>query len=190
MPTTAFKDCPPLDVLCVGGGPGQMALMDDAEAMSFVASAGAQARYVTSVCAGSLVLAGAGLLNGYRSACHWLSRDQLAMLGAIPVDARVVVDRNRISGGGVTAGIDFAFQLAAELCGEDVARRLQLLLEYDPQPPFDTTEKTAPAELLAAIRQAARPMLEERLRSSQRAVARLRDGSLAPRAAGLMPTSG
>lgn len=190
MPTTAFEDCPPLDVLCVGGGPGQVAVMDDVEVMSFVAREGARARYVTSVCAGSLILAGAGLLSGYRSACHWLSRDQLAVLGAIPVDARVVVDRNRISGGGVTAGIDFAFQLAAELCGEDVARRLQLLLEYDPQPPFDTTERTAPAELLAAIRQAARPMLEERLRSSERAVARLRDGGLVPRAAGLVPTSG
>jgi cyclohexyl-isocyanide hydratase len=178
MPTTAFADCPPLDVLCVGGGPGQVAVMDDIEVMNFVARAGAQACYVTSVCAGSLILAGAGLLDGYRSACHWLSRDQLTVLGAIPVDARVVVDRNRVSGGGVTAGIDFAFQLAAELCGEDVARRLQLLLEYDPQPPFDTTEKNASADLLAAIRQAAGPMLEERRRSSERAVARLRNAKL------------
>jgi cyclohexyl-isocyanide hydratase len=178
LPTTTFADCPRLDVLCVGGGPGQIAVMDDPEVMDFVAKAGASARYVTSVCAGSLILAGAGLLNGYRSACHWLSREQLAPLGAIPVAERIVVDRNRISGGGVTAGIDFAFQLAAELCGEDVAKRLQLLLEYDPKPPFDISERTAPEELIAAIRTAARPMLEERRRSGERALARLRQGAL------------
>ncbi|WP_197024067.1 DJ-1/PfpI family protein [Xanthobacter sp. 126] len=107
MPTTTFADCPQLDVLCVGGGPGQMALMDDEEVMAFVARAGAGARYVTSVCAGCFILAGAGLPDGYKSACHWLSRDQLVILGAIPVKERIVVDRNRISGGGVTAGIDF-----------------------------------------------------------------------------------
>lgn len=175
VPTTTFAQCPTLDVLCVGGGPGQMVLMDDPEVMGFIAQAGEAARYVTSVCAGSLILAGAGLLDGYRSACHWLSRDQLAILGAVPVEARIVVDRNRISGGGVTAGIDFAFRVAAELCGEDVAKRLQLLLEYDPEPPFDITERNAPPELLATIRAAAKPMLDERLRSSQRAMARLAD---------------
>jgi len=178
MPTTAFKDCPKLDVLCVGGGPGQMALMDDTEVMTFVAEAGATARYVTSVCAGCLILAGAGLLDGYRSACHWLSRDQLTILGAVPVADRIVMDRNRISGGGVTAGIDFAFRLAAELCGDDVAKRLQLFLEYDPKPPFDINERNAPAELIAEIRASARPMLEERLRSSERAMARLRNGGI------------
>lgn len=172
MPTRTLADCPPLDVLCVGGGPGQVALMDDAEVMEFIARSGASARYVTSVCAGSLILAGAGLLNGYRAACHWLSRDQLALFGAIPVDARVVIDRNRITGGGVTAGIDFGFQLAAELCGEEVARKLQLLLEYDPQPPFDTTVGTASPAMLAGIRAAAAPMLEARLQSSKRAMAR------------------
>ena len=177
MPTLAFGDCPDLDVLCVGGGPGQVALMDDPEVMAFVAQAGSKARYVTSVCAGSLILAGAGLLDGYQSACHWLSRDQLALFGAIPVESRIVIDRNRISGGGVTAGIDFAFQVAAELCGEAVAKRLQLLLEYAPKPPFDTTETNAPAELLADIRTAAAPMLEERLRSGERAMARLRSGT-------------
>ncbi|TCT01096.1 cyclohexyl-isocyanide hydratase [Aquabacter spiritensis] len=177
LPTTTFADCPKLDVLCVGGGPGQMALMDDLEVLGFVARAGASARYVTSVCAGCLILAGAGLLNGYRSACHWLSRDQLTVFGAIPVEERIVVDRNRISGGGVTAGIDFGFKVAAELCGDEVAKRLQLMLEYDPQPPFDITERNAPAEMLADIRTAARPMLEERLRSSQKAFARLQDGA-------------
>ena len=176
LPTTAFADCPQLDVLCVGGGPGQMALMDDLEVMTFVAKAGATARYVTSVCAGCFILAGAGLLDGYRSACHWLSRDQLAILGAIPVDDRIVVDRNRISGGGVTAGIDFAFQVAAELCGSDVAKRLQLMLEYDPKPPFEINERNAPPEMIAEIRASARSMLDERQRSNERAMARLRNG--------------
>ena len=171
MPTTTFDNCPRLDVLCVGGGPGQVALMEDPEVMSFVTQAGEGANYVTSVCAGCFILAGAGLLHGYRSACHWLSRDQLAMLGAIPVAERIVVDRNRISGGGVTAGIDFAFQVAAELCGEDVAKRLQLMLEYNPKPPFDITEQNVPASMLAEIRAAARPMLEERLRSNEKAAA-------------------
>lgn len=177
MPTTAFDACPDLDVLCVGGGPGQIALMDDGEVMEFIARSGAAARFVTSVCAGSLILAGAGLLDGYRSACHWLSRDQLADMGAIPVDARVVIDRNRISGGGVTAGIDFGFRVAAELCGEDVARRLQLLLEYDPQPPFDITERNAPPDLVAGIRASAAPMLEQRRRAGERAMARLRENT-------------
>jgi cyclohexyl-isocyanide hydratase len=181
MPTTTFAECPRLDVLCVGGGPGQVALMDDPEAMAFIAAAGAEARYVTSVCAGSLILAGAGLLDGYRSACHWLSRDQLVLLGAIPVEERIVVDRNRISGGGVTAGIDFAFRVAAELCGEAVAKRLQLLLEYDPQPPFDISERTAPPELLAEIRAAAGPMLEARRQSSERAATRRRHAAQDPR---------
>lgn len=176
MPTTTFADCPKLDLLCVGGGPGQMALMDDHEVLSFIAHSGASARYVTSVCAGCFILAGAGLLTGYRSACHWLSRDQLSVLGVIPVADRIVVDGNRISGGGVTAGIDFAFRVAAELCGEDVAKSLQLMLEYDPQPPFDINERNAPADLLAQIRAAARPMLDERLRANQQAVARLKDG--------------
>jgi cyclohexyl-isocyanide hydratase len=174
MPTTAFADCPKLDVLCVGGGPGQAALMEDQEVMDFVARAGESARYVTSVCAGSFILAGAGLLNGYRSACHWLSRDQLSIYGVIPVAERIVIDGNRISGGGVTAGIDFGFQLAAILCGDEVAKRLQLFLEYDPQPPFDISERNAPPELIASIRAAARPMLEDRARSNERAMARLK----------------
>ena len=174
VPTTSFEACPALDVLCIGGGPGRNAVMEDAETLAFIARIGATARYVTSVCAGSLILAAAGLLRGYRSTCHWLSRDQLSLMGAIPVDARVVVDRNRISGGGVTAGVDFGFTLAAELCGEDVARRLQLMLEYDPKPPFDVTVHNAPASLLTAVRASAEPWSEEGRRVSERAGARLR----------------
>ncbi|MCZ0734122.1 DJ-1/PfpI family protein [Phreatobacter sp. AB_2022a] len=172
VPTTTFADCPDLDVLCVGGGPGQVAVMDDDELLAFLRDKGGSARYLTSVCAGSLMLGGAGLLDGYRSACHWLLADQLAAFGAIPVDERVVVDRNRISGGGVTAGIDFGFQVAALLCGEEVARRLQLFLEYQPQPPFDITVQNAPAELLRDIRTAAATMVRERAEAGRRALAK------------------
>ncbi len=173
MPTTTFEDCPVLDVLCVGGGPGQVAFMDDDEMLEFLARSGSTAGYVTSVCAGSLLLAAAGLLPGYRTACHWLFREQVALLGAVPDDSRVVVDRNRISGGGVTAGIDFGFRVAAELCGNDVARRLQLFLEYDPQPPFDVTVRNAPPGFVDAIRSSAAKSVAERLRSVERARDRL-----------------
>ncbi len=173
LPTTTFDNCPALDVLCIGGGPGRNDAMNDLEMTGFLARVGATARYVTSVCAGSLILAAAGLLSGYRSTCHWMSRDQLSFMGAIPVDARIVVDRNRISGGGVTAGIDFGFTLAAELCGADVARRLQLLLEYDPQPPFDTTVHNAPPALIAEVRAAAAASSAEGRRASERAAARM-----------------
>lgn len=136
-PTDTFDDCPSLDVLCVPGGFGIEALFGDAETLDFLRRQGGQARWVTSVCNGSLVLGAAGLLDGYRSACHWIWRPYLARFGAVPVAQRIVRDRNRISGGGVTAGIDFGLALAAGLAGEDAARMIQLALEYDPQPPFD-----------------------------------------------------
>lgn len=183
MPTKTFDTCPTLDVLCVGGGPGRVAVMDDIELLDSIARIGATARYVTSVCAGSLILAAAGLLTGYRSTCHWMSRDQLSLMGAIPVDERVVIDRNRFSGGGVTAGIDFGFKLAAELCGEDVARRLQLWLEYDSQPPFDVTVHNAPPALLAEILAPAASWSEEGRRVSERAGARLAGKARAAEAA-------
>ena len=112
VPTTTFADCPQLDVICVPGGGGQVALMTDPETLDFLRKQAATARYVTSVCTGSLVLGAAGLLKGYRSACHWAWRDMLKDFGAIPVAERVVRDRNRISGGGVTAGIDFGLTVA------------------------------------------------------------------------------
>ncbi len=133
LPTTTFADCPDLDVLCVGGGPGQVDFIEDDEILRFLRDKGRSAGYVTSVCAGALMLGAAGLLEGYKSACHWLMRDQLTSFGAIPVAERIVVDRNRISGGGVTAGIDFGFTVAAKLCGEDLAKQLQLFLEYQPE---------------------------------------------------------
>jgi cyclohexyl-isocyanide hydratase len=145
-PTGSFSDCPALDVLCVPGGFGVAAQLNDVDTLTFLRRQAATARYVTSVCNGSLLLGAAGLLDGYRSACHWMWRDYLPRFGAIAVDARVVRDRNRLSGGGVTAGIDFGLTLAAELAGDEVAKMIQLGFEYDPQPPFDcgSPEKAGP----------------------------------------------
>ncbi|PQO94308.1 thiamine biosynthesis protein ThiJ [Massilia phosphatilytica] len=152
-PTTTFDDCPQLDVLCVPGGFGIEDLFGDTATLAFLRHQGAHARYVTSVCNGSLVLGAAGLLDGYRSACHWIWLPFLARFGAVPVAERIVRDRNRISGGGVTAGIDFGLALAAELAGEDVARTIQLALEYDPQPPFDAgSPEGAGPDLVARYR--------------------------------------
>jgi len=152
-PTTTFDACPPLDVLCVPGGFGIEALLEDRDTLDFLRRQGAGARYVTSVCNGALVLGAAGLLQGYRSACHWMWLPFLARFGAEPVAERIVRDRNRISGGGVTAGIDFGFALAAELAGEEVARTIQLALEYDPQPPFAAgSPQGAGPEIVARLR--------------------------------------
>ncbi|MEM1230158.1 MAG: DJ-1/PfpI family protein [Pseudomonadota bacterium] len=158
LPTTAFADCPDLDVICVPGGAGLFALMDDAEVLDFLRRQGAQASYVTSVCTGALLLGAAGLLRGYRSACHWAFREQLAQYGAEVVAERVVRDRNRMSGGGVTAGIDFALTLVAEICGAEQAQIIQLGLEYDPAPPFDSgSPERATPEAVATIRSLFRP---------------------------------
>lgn len=137
IPDTTFADCPQLDVVCIGGGIRQGEIEDDPELLEFLAKQGASAQYVTSVCGGSIMLGKAGLLNGYRAATHWAMRDQLAAVGAIVETDRVVVDRNRTTGGGVTAGIDFGLTIAAALQGEDAAKRAQLIIEYDPAPPFN-----------------------------------------------------
>ena len=138
-PTTTFANCPDrLDVLFVPGGvPGTLTMMEDPEMLAFLAAKGKTARFVTSVCTGSLILGAAGLLEGYKATSYWATRDVLAELGAIPTQGRVVVDRNRITGGGVTAGIDFGLQITALLRSEDYAKAVQLYLEYDPAPPFD-----------------------------------------------------
>lgn len=135
-PTTTLAACPPLDVLVVPGGRGQIDLTNDDEVLSFLSAQGRAARYVTSVCTGSLLLGAAGLLDGYEATTHWAYLDLLPAFGARPVRRRVVVDRNRITAGGVTAGIDFGLRLVADLAGEPVARAVQLSLEYDPDPPF------------------------------------------------------
>jgi cyclohexyl-isocyanide hydratase len=138
LPTATFGQVPRTDILCVPGGFGTVAAMQDEETLAWVRQVAADAQWVTSVCTGSLVLAAAGLLRGYRATSHWASRDQLAWFGAQPVAERVVFDRNRVTGGGVTAGIDFALALTAAIRGEAHARFVQLSLEYDPAPPFDS----------------------------------------------------
>jgi cyclohexyl-isocyanide hydratase len=137
IPTTTLDACPSLDVLCVPGGPGQGKWMQDAQVLRWLSSQGQSAAWVTSVCSGSLLLGAAGLLKGYRAASHWNYREYLSKFGAQPDEARVVHDRNRITGGGVTAGIDMALTVLAELRGPQEAKQIQLLLEYAPQPPFD-----------------------------------------------------
>jgi cyclohexyl-isocyanide hydratase len=150
IPTATFEECPALDLVCVPGGPGQVALMEDQIVLSFLRQTASTCRYVTSVCTGSLVLGAAGLLKGYRATTHWASRDQLAILGAEAVDARVVFDRNRITGAGVTSGIDFALAVVAHLAGEEAAKRIQLQLEYDPAPPFSAGSPSSAGAVLTA----------------------------------------
>lgn len=174
LPTTAFSDCPPLDVLCVPGGPGQIDMMRDAEMLEFLQQQGKTAKFITSVCTGSLVLAAAGLLQGYRAACHWAFREQLAMLGVEVGTERVVVDRNRISGGGVTAGIDFGLVLASQLCGEETAKTIQLLLEYNPAPPFNAgSPETAGEAFIERVKKFGEPIIEASLAQTKQVATQL-----------------
>lgn len=177
MPDVTFADCPKADILFVPGGPGQIALMEDAEVLAFLRRQAAGARYVTSVCTGSLVLAEAGLLTGYRATCHWLSINQLPYFGVVPVKERVVIDRNRITGAGVTSGIDFALTLAAGLFGEERAKRAQLAMEYDPKPPFiGGSPATADPQIIESVRGAAASFQKERETTARRAAAALQSG--------------
>jgi cyclohexyl-isocyanide hydratase len=144
-PTTTFADCPPLDLICVPGGQGVPDAIRDPETLAFVMGRGAEARWVTSVCTGAFLLGAAGLLQNKRATTHWAYRDLLPLVGARPGAARVIQDGNVVTGGGVTAGIDFALSLAAELASPGVAQSIQLTLEYDPAPPFDAgSPKFAP----------------------------------------------
>ncbi len=138
LPAATFETAAQPDILCVPGGFGITGAMEDAETLAWLRAAAQGAAWVTSVCTGSLVLGAAGLLQGYRATTHWASHDYLAGFGAIPVKERVVFDRNRVTGGGVTAGIDFGLALVAAIAGDDHARFVQLSLEYDPAPPFDS----------------------------------------------------
>jgi cyclohexyl-isocyanide hydratase len=163
VPTVTYETCPPLDIVMVPGGPGQQDLMEDEAALSFLRKKAAGAKYVTSVCTGSLVLAAAGLLKGKRATCHWAAIEHLALLGAIPTRERVVVDGNVVTGAGVASGIDFALTLASILEGEAVAREIQLQIEYDPDPPFDGgSPKTARPETIAALSSRLSKLNEER----------------------------
>lgn len=135
-PTCTYKDCPSPHIVCVPGGAGADDAMLDNELIEWLRQVSNSADWVTSVCTGSLVLGAAGLLQGKKATSHWLSRPMLADFGAIPVAERVVVDGKFVTGGGVTAGIDFALSLTAMIRGEEHAKLVQLSLEYDPQPPF------------------------------------------------------
>lgn len=148
-PDIAFDRAPPLDIVCVPGGVGVNSMMENAALLEFLQGQARRARYVTSVCTGALLLGAAGLLRGYRATTHWLSMDLLPLFGAYAVDERVVIDRNRITGAGVTAGIDFGLVVASEVFGPAVAQEIQLTIEYDPAPPFRSgSRNTAPAELV------------------------------------------
>lgn len=152
-PTVTFADCPPLDVLCVPGGAGVNALLEDETALAFLRERAPSLRYLTSVCTGSLVLGAAGLLRGKRATSHWNALDFLSRFGATPVAERVVRDGTLITAGGVTSGIDFGLTVVAELLGETEAQTIQLAIEYAPQPPFDAgTPREAPADILQAAR--------------------------------------
>lgn len=175
LPTRTLRDCPQADILFVPGGPGQVALMDDEAVLAFLAGQSEGARYVTSVCTGSLVLAAAGLLTGYRATCHWAAIEQLALFGAIPTHERVVIDRNRVTGAGVSAGIDFALTLAGMLFGRQHAERVQLSMEYDPHPPFSAgAPATAPADTVSDMRAFMASLTEARERAAKKAAAKLR----------------
>lgn len=163
VPDLALCDAPPLDVIVVPGGLGQQELMEDDEVLGFLKTQGHSARYVVSVCTGSLLLGAAGLLNGYRATCHWLFLPLLGLFGATPTRERVVIDRNRVTAAGVSAGIDCALHLVSLLRGERAAQSIQLGIEYDPKPPFTCgSMNEAPEWLIQTITERAQPLIEER----------------------------
>ena len=170
VPTTTFADAPPCDLLFVPGGPGVNEAMLDEATIAFLRRQAEGARFVTSVCTGALVLGAAGLLDGYEATTHWASMEFLPAFGARPVKARFHIDRNRITGGGVTAGIDFALFVVAQLHGEATAKSIQLAIEYAPAPPFESgTPDVADAETLERARKTLEPMLEERRQAVEKA---------------------
>ncbi|MGH6681608.1 MAG: DJ-1/PfpI family protein [Bradyrhizobium sp.] len=173
-PTMTLADCPQLDVICVPGGVGSDDMVNDEEVLAFLRKQAEAAQYITSVCTGSLVLAAAGLLKGYRAATHWTAREFLSALGAIPSRDRVCIDRNRITGGGVTAGIDFALTLVSIIADHRTAEAIQLRLEYNPAPPFQSgSPDTAPPDVVALINERIAPHRARRGEAVQRAAARL-----------------
>jgi len=163
VPTATFEDAPPIDLLFVPGGFGQIAATDDEATLAWLRGAGATAKWITSACTGAFLLGAAGLLRGYRATTHWAYLDLLPLVGAIPEPHRVVVDRGRITGGGVTAGIDVALTIAAEACGREVAEHIQLMLEYDPHPPFQAGHpRIAAPDQVTRVRQQLAPRHAER----------------------------
>jgi cyclohexyl-isocyanide hydratase len=182
LPTDTFERSPKLDVLCVPGGAGVNPLMADEVVLNFLREQAAHSRYVTAVCTGALLLGAAGLLRGYRATTHWLSLDLLTIFGAEPVAERVVVDRNRITGAGVTAGIDFGLAMIATLRGESIAREIQLQLEYDPAPPFVSgSPGAALAATVTSVREKRHQTQLERRRLAELAASRLQGSRVVSR---------
>lgn len=161
-PTATIDNCPQLDVVCVpGGGIGQVEVMQDEEVLKFLQRVSDTAKYITSVCTGSLILAKANLLQDYQATCHWAFKEHLAALGVEVVPKRIVIDRDRITGAGVTSGIDFGLTLVNLLWGEDMAKITQLMMEYNPQPPFNAgNPKTADKSLVDSFANLASPFLD------------------------------
>ena len=160
-----FASAPDLDILCVPGGGGIVQAASDTATIDFLKRQGAAARLVTSVCTGALLLGAAGLLKGYRATTHWLSLDLLPLVGAIPVDERVVKDRNRITSAGITAGIDFALALVGEVSGPQRAAEIELMLQYDPAPPFKSGHPTIADPVLVQVLSEARRALQDERRA-------------------------
>src|ERR1700687_18441 len=173
-PTVTFADCPQLDVICVPGGLGTDDMINDEEMLDFLRRQAVAAKYITSVCTGSLVLGAAGLLRGYRATTHWTAMENLAPFGATPTRTRVCSDRNRVTGGGVPAGIDFALTLVSLLIDRQAAEMVQLRLEYNPAPPFNSgSPDTAPPEVLALMKARIAPAQARRAEAIHRAAAQL-----------------
>ena len=170
-PSITFDDCPlQVEVLFAPGGTrGTLEAMEDESTLAFMRARGQQARWVTSVCTGSLILGAAGLLQGRRATSHWVARDLLARFGAVPVAQRVVRDEHILTGAGVTAGLDFALTLAAEIAGTAHAHKIQLVAEYDPEPPFDAgSPDRAGLETTQALREMLAPFLAAATQAADR----------------------
>jgi cyclohexyl-isocyanide hydratase len=172
LPDTTLADCPPLELVLVPGGAGINPLLEDQDVLAFLRHAAATARYVVGICTGSLVLGAAGLLRGKRAGTHWMSREMLRAFGAEPVAERVVVDGNLFTGGGVTAGIDVALTVAAEIAGRAAAEAIQLAIEYDPAPPFaaGSPDRADPERVTEVLNRAAarqRDRTERVMRAAQ-----------------------
>lgn len=172
VPDTTIDNTPQFELLFVPGGPGVGALMEDRKVLEFLRRQAQQARYVTSVCTGALILGAAGLLKGYRATTHWGSVELLPIFGATAVSDRVVIDRNRITGGGVTAGIDFALTIAGEVFGAETAKTIQLSMEYNPAPPFACGHPSiADTAIVEELRRKRAPMQAVRLEQAKRVAA-------------------
>lgn len=182
LPNYDFEECPDIDILIVPGAGNPLQQMQSERAIQFLRKLGKNAQYITSVCSGALILAEAGLLDGYEAATHWAYRDILKKLADVTVvNKRVAIDRNRITGGGVTAGIDFALSLTAELFGPQEAQALQLLFEYQPEPPFNCgSPETAPLQIVQAAQHQIETITADLMSyADKQANARVQKGSLA-----------